>query len=576
MYYISKLRVMSGKSTVSEHYFDPGLNIVYGVSESGKSLIVECIDFMFGGTPKKLLKQSLEVRAIGITIDVDGKEIRIYREIGKNQMIVTGEVEGIEYGTYTSEKGSAKTPGINKLWLHLMGIDDDVTIYQFKSRSKQSLTLRTFVHSFLLNVSRTGHENSILFNGNGYSSNIPVSTMTSLLYLATEENFIPEDEPEKVDSDPIIRAKKSATEKLYYLSMAALEKKDFVTLPEPKDNKSVVELQREIDMLLGSIEEAEGQLNDALEENKKIGEKILDIQRKLLECNHLNDRFSALRSQYESDIRRLTFIAEGEIHRESVERIEYCPFCNGELSKEKSESCVEAAAAEVDKIRTQIEGLQSAAISIQNEIEALNEKRISLSQRKEELDITIRGELKPKVRSLRDKLGEYSSALEHAKAKELVKSFGEILKEKMEEVIDEDQVDKDFDIESVIKEYFKKPMDEHLTNILEKANYRHFIDAYFDVNVCDLVVNGSAKMMHGQGFIAYLNTVMALAVQEVIESFDMHRLPLLVVDSPIMSLVEKEEDTSEGGSTDVATNSMKVGLFQYMIDHRNDRQMIVI
>ena len=584
MYYISMLRVMSGKSTVSEHPFEPGLNIVYGVSESGKSLIVECIDFMFGGKPKKLKKASLEVHAVSITLDVDGKELTIYREIDKNEMIVTGDVEGIEYGTYTAGSGSKKTPPINKLWLHLMGIDipdvekdqDGILIYQYKNKSKQSLTLRTFVHSFLINVGRMEGENTILYNGNGYSDNIPVSTITSLLYLATEKNFIPDGEPKKVDGEPIIKAKKSATEKLYSLSIAALEKQDFVACPAPKDNKRVPELEREIDMILGSIEEAEGQLKDALEENKEIGSKILKIQRKMLECNHLNDRFASLRSQYESDIRRMTFVAEGEIHKETVEKIEYCPFCNGELSKEKSESCVEAAIAEVDKIRTQISELQSAAISIQHEMESLSEKRAALFRRKEEIDISIRGELRPQVDSLRDKLSEFTAALEHAKAKELVKSFGKILQEKMDEVIDEAQAENIFDVESVIKEYLKKPMDERLSDILEKTNFRHFISASFEISNCDVKVNGNEKMMHGQGFIAYLNTVMAIAVQEVIDSFDLHRLPLLVIDSPVMSLVEKEEDTTEGGSTDVATNGMKVGLFQYMIDHRNDRQTIVI
>ena len=176
MFYIKTLKVLSGTDTVSEFPFSSGLNIVYGVSESGKSLIVDCLDFMFGGEDTILSNPKLKIRGISLTIDVDGIEVGLYRALGKNEMVVSGDVDYA--GGYTAGKGSKKTPSINSFWLHLMGIDEPVKIYQFMNKSQQGLTVRTFIHTFLINETRLGARNSILKSGEGYSKNIPVSTIT--------------------------------------------------------------------------------------------------------------------------------------------------------------------------------------------------------------------------------------------------------------------------------------------------------------------------------------------------------------------------------------------------------------
>ena len=77
-------------------------------------------------------------------------------------------------------------------------------------------------------------------------------------------------------------------------------------------------------------------------------------------------------TQYESDIKRLTFIAEGDLHREMLPKLDHCPFCNGELPKDKEESCIEAAVAEVSKIELQIKDLLSAGEHLDEEIEELS------------------------------------------------------------------------------------------------------------------------------------------------------------------------------------------------------------
>ena len=47
MFYIKKISLLTGANVISTLDLEPGLNIIYGESNTGKSLIVDCIDYIF-------------------------------------------------------------------------------------------------------------------------------------------------------------------------------------------------------------------------------------------------------------------------------------------------------------------------------------------------------------------------------------------------------------------------------------------------------------------------------------------------------------------------------------------------
>ena len=87
MYYIKKIIITSegkdGEIVKSELNFKPGLNIVYGPSNTGKTHVLDCIDFMLGGDAKRLYKKELKIKAVSMFIDSDGAELTMYRELAE-------------------------------------------------------------------------------------------------------------------------------------------------------------------------------------------------------------------------------------------------------------------------------------------------------------------------------------------------------------------------------------------------------------------------------------------------------------------------------------------------------------
>lgn len=108
-------------------------------------------------------------------------------------------------------------------------------------------------------------------------------------------------------------------------------------------------------------------------------------------------RFQVLRSQYQSDIKRLTFIVEGDLHKSDIPEIVNCPFCNGSLSKTEEKSCAEAAYAELQKILPQLSDLDDAESDIAFEKDELKEKSTMLIKERTEIESVINSELRPRI-----------------------------------------------------------------------------------------------------------------------------------------------------------------------------------
>ena len=564
MFYIKRITLVTGNGLQSYVEFDAGLNIIYGESNTGKSLIVDCIDYMFGASEHRF-EPKLDLKEIRMLLDVDGYSLTMSRKIDSTDFEVSSLVSGIDSDTYKTGKSKKS---ISNVWLHLMGIENEVQIIQTLTGKTQRLTLRTFHHALLIDEQRVQAVNSILSSGIGFSKKVSTPVMSALLYFATENNYL----PEEAGKDKATRKeRKDAVKKFVDRSMSKLAEKKISEL-QNLSKESPAEIQQKMDQVLNAIGAAEGALEEATNQSRAIADKIIEIDSQIAECRVLRNRNASLQTQYDSDIKRLTFIVEGDIHGEDIPKLDHCPFCNGELPKGKEESCMAAAVAEVSKIEAQIRDLRSVQESIAAEMKELTSARSVLVEQRRQIDTRIRAELRPQISELRAHLADYTLALNQYKAKELIESFSDVLVSELRVTEEEESVVVNVNVPNKFNEVFEDKLNAILKNLLEECNYQNFTGARFDSDDYDVVVNGHLKRSQGKGFRAFLNTILAIAVQNCLDEYNSYRMGLLVVDSPILSLKEKEDHIGEEHTSE----TMKTGLFKYLLSHQDDRQTIII
>ena len=84
----------------------------------------------------------------------------------------------------------------------------------------------------------------------------------------------------------------------------------------------------------------------------------------------------------------------------------------------------------------------------------------------------------------------------------------------------------------------------------------------------DIVINGKKKSSNGKGYNAYFNSVVAIVLSRYMESKAKYSPDFLVLDSPILSLKEKE--------TKKPSETMRNTLFENIIDNQKGIQTIVV
>lgn len=428
--------------------------------------------------------------------------------------------------------------------------------------------LCSFYHILLVDEQRVQAVNSILSSGIGFNKKVGTPVLSSLLYFATGDNYIPDEAGKDITTR---KERKDAVKKFVDRSMSKLaEKKAFELHDMPKETP--VEIQQKINQILNAIGATEGVLEEATVQSGNIADKIIEIDNQIAECKVLRNRNASLQTQYDSDIKRLTFIVEGDIHGEDIPKLDHCPFCNGELPKGKEKSCIDAAVAEVSKIEAQIRDLRSVQESIVTEMNELMTTRGVLVEQRRQIDTRIRAELRPQISELRSRLADYTLALNQYKAKELIESFGDVLVSELRVTEEEESKSVTVNIPHTFNEIFDDKLNNILKRLLESCNYQNFTGARFDSDDYDVVVNGHLKKSQGKGFRAFLNTIFVIAIQELLEKYGKYNPGLLVVDSPILSLKEKEDHIGE----EHMSETMKIGLFKYLLLHQDSRQTIII
>lgn len=564
MFYIKWLKITANQKE-SRIDFAPDLNIIYGPSNTGKSMVLDCIDYMMGAGTHRF-DVNLKVEKIQIGIDVNGESLSISRDVNTKSFEVISHVDGIETGTYKIKGGKKNLP-INDVWMKLLGIPLDTKILKTQEGKPQTLTVRTFYHTFIIDEDRVHDKASVLKEKHGLGGKVGTPALTALLYLGTGNNYL----PKSAFIDPKIKkAKDEGVLKIVNRGMGFLERQkssfdDTLPLLQP------VELQNKINQTIDEIGAAKGILKEALTSCHEIGEKINKVMRQISEDEVLMNRNQLLLSQYKADIKRLTFIAEGNMVSKKIKTVERCPFCNGELPHEHEEDCIGSAIAEEQKIEIQVKDLQSVQESIQEEYVALEKKKDMLINQRNEQEEKIRGELEPKIRQLKKQLDDFKTSLRFAEMNIMIDQFSTFLKQERDAVENEETADIHLNVKEKFKEVFKELLDMEVDELLKYCDYQNYLDSYFDIDSYDVVVNGHEKKSQGKGFRAFLNTILAVAMENCLEKMGHYHPALFVVDSPILSL--KEKDSKRDSSV---TEPMKEHLFRYFSTRRYSPQTIVI
>ena len=559
-FYIEKIIVTGSGKTDSIIELSNGVNIIYGPSNTGKTYIVKCIDYMFG-SEREPIDISTGYQYIKIIVRTQCGTITMSRKIGENKIEVSSNDNNVpsgKYATKASRTNYDKT--INSVWLSLIGINDLHLVISNENYKKQILSWRTFSHMFMLTETKIISEYSAILSGRDTSNTAVIAT---LIFLLSGQDFA---ETETKDTKEIKEAKKNAVKAYINKELFRLSERNQELLAQLKENPNI-DIAVEIEKIMAEISTNEKRINSSIEENQKILAQLYEKNENLSECNVLLNRYDELTTQYDADLKRLNFIVDGEANL-NASFSTHCPFCDGEVVVKKNQNYIDAAKSDYKKIKLQAKDLESASKELRSEKLSLEQEIGTLMAKKKSIEDLIEKELKPQVFNLKEKLSAYKAAIECQKEIDILKKLSE---QKTADMIEND-TDEESELKFKVKEHLDYSFINELSNgiksFLENCNYDNLLSVIFDKADMDIVINGKKKSSNGKGYNAYFNSVVAIVLSRYMESKAKYSPDFLVLDSPILSLKEKE--------TKKPSETMRNTLFENIVDNQKGIQTIVI
>ena len=549
--------------------FKPGVNFIIGPSNTGKSLIMDSIDYVFGFSPTKKKPFRFDPKfgytEFTLTIRTQKGSVILKRSTEKNKTKVnlSGTDPDFQNGTYHVSGGE---PTLNEVYLKLMGINEPHFVWSSADGRKNQFTWRNVLHTFFLKQGLVSRETSVLLNPNAAIGTNDTSVIYSLLFMLSAEDA---EDGENPDTAAKKKAKREAVVEYIRQNVERLKKRED-ELREQLQASQAPDVIAAIAAITTEISQMDNKIAASIYRSKELMDEIYSANSQLSEYSVMQNRFDALRSQYMSDIRRLSFVIDGECTRAQQPVSRKCPFCDGEIHIEHKPIFIDATRAELEHIENHLASLDEAAADLSTKISAVKQTLASLEAEKASVDQTLNNELQPKFAALKTRLADYNAYVRLTKEIEMIEEdekrySGELLAREInrDESPKEHDYKTDFDIKDI------HAFETILIEILRQSGFNGYSSARLNLDTFDLEIGGRLKSLtNGGGYCGILNTILALAMMEFLLEYGSYPPGLLLADSSLTQLSESESKAR--GET------IKAKFIKYIIEHKRDGQVVLI
>jgi hypothetical protein len=561
--------------------FGPGLNVLYGASDTGKSFVVEVIDFMLGGKPplSEITERQgydrilLGIETLGgerftIMRSMDGGGFRLYE--GLLERIPGDEVES----KVLSEMHSDRNEG--NLSSFLLGHCDlaGKRVRKNARGETNSLSFRNIARLVIVTETEITQKRSPLVEENPVNNTPNLSTFKLLLTGLDDSALVGNNqrEPEELSRD------------------AQMELLDQL-LGDYRDRlkeltKSPGELEEQLQKIEASLSQHTEQLNSTEAEFQQAAGRRRELRKKLEESRDrrnevgtLLERFTLLDQHYISDIERLRAIEEGGTLF-GVLGSASCPLCGAEAEHHRGnaecdgniDTVVEAARMEMAKIDVLRGELSVTVKELRRESASFDRRMPGVVQELAGLSASVESQIAPRLAKLRASYSQFADKRSEVReALALLTTVQDIERRRadLEKSGDGEKQGTAVagDIPTAVSDNFAQGVETILAQW-------HFPDAgrvFFDSKTRDVVIAGKPRGARGKGLRSITHAAFTLGLLAYCRSHKTPHPGFVVLDSPLLAYREPEGDEDDLRGTD-----LKEQFYKYLQGLPDDRQVIIV
>ncbi len=560
--------------------FHPGVNVICGASETGKSFIVEVIDFMLGGQqplrdiPERSGFDRIRMPVIcagwptlGLERSTEGGHFSVYDEKLLEDEPTT------ERRTLQQQHSAAREDTLSHALLTRIGLTSK-RLRKNRRGETSSLSFRNLARLCVVTEEEIQRRGSPLLSGQ-FTQPTAEYSVFKLLVTGTDDSAL-------VSPKEAGMKRQSVEGKLELLDEMIGELEGDIGdegLDQGKLKQQLETVEGEIGRQNEALVEVQARLDEILHRRASVAGEIRRRRERMAEIDELSSRFDLLGRHYRSDLKRLEAIHESGSMFVHLER-NTCPLCGAEPEDQhlesdcdgNTEALVEAADAEIEKVRQLDRELGATVAVLRGEREQIDSELPALQEQYGELDSRVSEVVAPAVISQRASYNELSSKriaiLQSVqRLTQLEKLAGQRRELEVAEEDEKETPESRTEIGSATLDSFAQTVQR----ILSDWHYPNAGRVFFDEAKKDFQIGGKRRGSTGKGLRAITHAAVNIALLEFCLDRGLPHPGFVVLDSPLLAYWEPEGDEDDLTGTD-----LKERFYEYLLGMKSDQQVIVV
>jgi hypothetical protein len=532
--------------------FTPGGNIVAGDSDTGKSYLLRCLDYIFGADEMtKRIPEAEPYSTLFVQFENSSNEVlTLERHLSGGDLASHNcAVEDIaQPGDVLSPKraGKSNARDVTEVMFAFAGIRE-ADLRKNDRGSVQRLTMRLFMPVVLVDEITIIDEVSPVLGDSAYDTTVRKRMFAYMLTGKDDQGIIAAEKAE------IAKARLAAQIGLISDLLEPIEKR---IGQRPADDDTIDKVENAIYRLSSSLSEASGERAHLQQVRVTATETLQRAHSQMIAAEELLTRYRLLNSRYDSDLQRLDFVTEGAHFFDGLQAVT-CPLCEQPMTGEHLHAAgssiaavYESARAEAAKILGQREDLAGAMRSLEAIKGNRAKEHAEATAALERADRRIADVISPAMKettALLDRLVARRVELEGRKADDEQAEALRTMKSDLERVNGSKPTKREW--ESLPTSALRSLCIE-IEAVLKDWQWSGEGRVEFDQKAFDIVVDGQARQSHGKGVRAVLHSAFTIGLLRYCRKHNRPHPGMVLIDSPLTSYKKGRAGGPKNGPQD--------------------------
>lgn len=573
---LRSLTVTNGTLPPAELSFRPGLNLLIGASDTGKTYVFEIIDFMMSAKDGlRPIPESAGYERVTMVVDnSDGPPFTLRRAVGGGVFELNEFGNGLDQ-TATATRNLSQTHGedpqrsLSAYLLHLVGIGKR-EIRKNAQGEKKALSFRHVAHLTLIDEERIIQQSSPILTPNAYTEKTTEENAFAYFLTGQDDSaIIPQENANQ-------RKSRLATEASLLETLLAERNAELanLTLDASDLTARAAKLEQSIESATNTVVMSQSQISELERQRDEFTKERIARQSRAMFLMEQLKRLRLLGEYYKTDRARLEAVIEAaRVVHDLPEGT--CPLCKQPLpSGEPSHAEFEAACQrEVDKIARLQRDLTEAISDFEREVAGIQSRIQTLDTSLRELDRELRAVLVPTTKTAQADLQELLKTRTVVAQAATIQGTIAALQEKLTAV-------QTAQAQRIARPTFGNRATTSSTSefckvveeILKAWKYPALGTVSFDTVKGDLVIGGQDRANKGKGYRALTYAAFTIGLMKYCRFKSIPHPGIVVLDTPINPF----KGPAPTNPTDHVPDVVKEAFFEYLADDTSGDQIIVM